>query len=263
MIPYTNMAPYRQLGPPRGCRFVPVIPRASIGALLSGEVVAAAVPVGGLKSLDGVVETVGRFGIAADGECMSVLFFSRLPFEEMHAPRTIRVTGESASSVRLLYLLLGSLLGFSRLPHVAAAGQVPDGELLIGDRALVKGQTAGDAQSLIITDLSRKWVEIHRLPFVFARWVVRKDASERIKSALSDWLDAFKAREPLLVDQAVPQAAEALHLPPAVIRRYFQVIRRSLDDRDIRGQQLFLRQIEALGRSPLFQPAVESVSRSS
>jgi predicted solute-binding protein len=67
MIPYSNMAPYRQLGEPRGCRFVPLVPKASIAALLSGEVVAAAVPVGGLNALDGVVETVGRFGIAAAG----------------------------------------------------------------------------------------------------------------------------------------------------------------------------------------------------
>lgn len=252
MIPYTNMAPYRQLGAPRGCRFVPVIPRASIGALLSGEVVAAAVPVGGLKTLDGVVETVGRFGIAADGECMSVLFFSRLPFREMYSPRTIRLTGESASSVRLLYLLLGNRHGFSRLPHIAAVGRVPDGELLIGDRALVRGQTAGGAKSLFITDLSRRWFELHRLPFVFARWVVRKDASESIKSTISDWLEEFKAREPYLVEQAIPEAAETLNLPPALIRRYFQVIRRSLDERDIRGQQLFFKQFEELGRSPLF-----------
>ncbi len=253
MIPYTNMAPYRQLGAPRGCRFVPLVPRASIGALLSGEIVAAAVPVGGLGALDGVVESVGRFGIAAEGECMSVLFFSRLAFEEMHAPRTIRVTGESASSVRLLYLLLGNVQGFSRLPHIAGDGRVPDGELLIGDRALVKGQTAGGAQLLFVTDLSRKWFDIHRLPFVFARWVVRKDASEPIKSSISAWLDEFKAREPSLVEQAIPEAAATLNLPPAIIRRYFQVIRRCLDDRDIRGQQLFLRKFEELGRSPLFQ----------
>jgi chorismate dehydratase len=120
MIPYTNMAPYRQLGAPRGCRFVPLVPKASIGALLSGEVVAAAVPVGGLAALDGVVETVGRFGIAAAGECMSVLFFSRFPFEAMHDPRTIRVTAESASSVRLLYLLLRHCHGVSKLPRIAA-----------------------------------------------------------------------------------------------------------------------------------------------
>ena len=255
MIPYTNMAPYRQLGAPCGCRFMPLVPKASIAALRSGEVVAAAVPVGGLAALDGVVETVGRFGIAAEGESMSVLFFSRFPFDAMHSPRTIRVTGESSSSVRLLYLLLGHAHGGSRLPHLVADGQVPDGELLIGDRALVKGQSAGDGQPLYITDLSRKWFDIHRLPFVFARWVVRKDAPEAIKSAIASWLDEFKAREPSLVEQAVPEAARTLDIAPAIIRRYFQVIRRSLDDRDICGQQQFLRQFERLVRTPLFRDA--------
>jgi len=255
MIPYTNMAPYRQLGAPRGCRFVSLVPRASIGALQSGEVVAAAVPVGGLAALDGVVETVGRFGIAAEGESMSVLFFSRVPFDEMHCPRTIRVTGESSSSVRLLYLLLGQAHGFRRLPHIAGDGQLPDGTLLIGDRALVNGQATGGKQPLFITDLSQKWFDIHRLPFVFARWVVRKDASESIKSAISEWLDEFKAREPYLVEQAVPEAARTLNIAPAIIRRYFQVIRRSLDERDMRGQQFFFRQFEERGRHPLFQTA--------
>jgi predicted solute-binding protein len=89
---------------------------------------------------------------------------------------------------------------------------------------------AGDDQPLFITDLSRRWFDIHGLPFVFARWVVRKDASDVIKSAISDWLDEFKAREPSLVEQAVPEAAGTLNIAPAIIRRYFQLIRRSLDE---------------------------------
>jgi predicted solute-binding protein len=100
--------------------------------------------------------------------------------------------------------------------------------------------------------LSCQWFDIHRLPFVFARWVVRKDASESIKSSIASWLDEFKAREPSLVEQAVPEAARTLDIPPSIIRRYFRVIRRSLDERDIRGQQLFERQFEKLGRTPLF-----------
>lgn len=253
MIPYTNMAPYRQLGEPCGCRFVPLVPRASITALLSGDVVAAAVPVGGLNALEGVVETVGRFGIAADGESMSVLFFSRVPFDAMHGPRTIRITGETASSVRLLYLLLGQRHGFGRLPRLAADSQSPDGELLIGDRALVRGQAAGDMPSLHVTDLSRRWSDIHDLPFVFARWVVRKDAPGSVKSAIAHWLDEFKDREASLVEQAVPAAAATLDLAPDIVRHYFQVIRRCLDERDIRGQELFFRMIARQGRQPLFQ----------
>lgn len=255
MIPYTNMAPYRQLGAPGGCRFVPLVPKASIGALMSGEVVAAAVPVGGMAALDGVVETVGRFGIAAAGKSMSVLFFSRVPFESMHHPRTIRVTAESASSVRLLYLLLRHRHGVNGLPRIAGDGCEPDGELLIGDSALVKGQMAVADRALYITDLSQRWFDIHRLPFVFARWVVRKDASGSIKSAVLAWLTEFKAREPSLVELAVPQAAKTLDIAPAIIRQYFQVIRRSLDERDLCGQAHFFKQFRQQGRSPLFQTA--------
>jgi len=202
-----------------------------------------------------VVETVGRFGIAAEGQSMSVLFFSRVPFAAMHTPRTIRVTDESSTSVRLLYLLLRKIHGLKGLPHIAGDGQVPDGELLIGDRALVKSQAAREATSPYITDLSQQWFDSHRLPFVFARWVVRKDAANMIKSAMTTWLDEFKAREAALVDQAVTEAAGNLGIAPGIVRRYFQVIRRSLEERDLRGQRLFLRQIEELGRNPLFRTA--------
>ena len=253
MIPYVNMAPYRILGPPAGCRFVPLVPRASIGALLAGDVVAAAVPVGGLAARAGVVETLGRYGIAARGECMSVLFFSRVSFAAMRAPRTVRITAETASSVRLLYLLLGHTHGFERLPRLAAEGQRPDGELLIGDRALINGQGPVGEPWTTITDLSSLWFQTQQLPFVFARWVVRSDAPDRVKSSLVDWLETFKASEPDLVERAVPAATHALGLAPAVVRRYFQVIRRCLDDDDIRGQERFCDLFARSARSPLFE----------
>ncbi len=254
MIPYTNMAPYRQLGAPRGCHFVPLVPKASIGALMSGSVVAAAVPVGGLARLGDAVETVGCFGIAAKGPSMSVLLFSRCIFERMHAPKTLRVTHESASSVRLLYLLLGQTLGFDRLPRLVSDSREPDAELLIGDRALIRGLApkADDAYAHV-TDLSTAWFTSHGLPFVFARWVVRKEAPESVKTAIAQWLDEFKAQEPFLVAQAVPEAAGRLNVSPDLIQRYFQAIRRCLDESDILGQQLFLEEIQRLGREPLFQ----------
>jgi predicted solute-binding protein len=256
MIPYTNMAPYRELGPPRGCQFVPLVPRDSIGALEAGTVAAAAVPVGGLGRLAGIVEPVENFGIAAKGASMSVLLFSRCPFEHLHAPRTLRLTHESASSVRLLFLLLGHTVGFHRLPVLADAGQTPDAELLIGDRALVRGQStsAGDSPTWV-TDLSQLWFEMHGTPFVFARWVVRKNCPQSVKAAIGDWLATFKAQESQLVARAVPAAAERLALPPGVVERYFSAIRRCLADSDLKGQQLFFQQMEQFGREPLFTNA--------
>ncbi|MFO7714892.1 MqnA/MqnD/SBP family protein [Desulfosarcina sp.] len=256
MIPYTNMAPYRQLAAPRGCHFVSLVPRASIGALLTGRVAAAAVPVGGLPQLAGMVETAGRFGIAAKGPSMSVLFFSHGPFEAMQAPKTLRLTSESASSVRLLFLLLGRTIGFDRLPNLATQGREPDGELLIGDRALIKGAAAGTGQPFDhVTDLSQVWFDWHGLPFVFARWVVRKDAPAPVKTAILEWLDEFKDQESVLVARAVPEAADRLKLPPDLVVRYFQAIRRCLDDSDLRGQERFFQEFEQVGRTPLFQNA--------
>lgn len=255
MIPYTNMAPYRQLGPPPGCHFVSLVPRKSIQALRSGTVVAAAVPVGGLAILKDAVETVGHFGIAANGPCMSVLFFSRIPFEAMHAPRTLRVTTETASSVRLLFLLMGGAFGFNRLPHLSAPGQAADGELLIGDRALIRGQAMqAEDQYTHITDLSQMWLMRKGLPFVFARWVVKKDAPAVVKAAIAGWLDRFEEAESALVEAAVAPCARALGLPEDLVRRYFAVIRRCLGEEDLKGQKLFFQELEQFGREPLFEP---------
>ena len=254
MIPYTNMAPYRELGPPAGCHFVPMVPTESVEALMTRSVAAAAVPVGALPRLEGRVESVGRFGIAARGACMSVLFFSRVPFESMHAPHCLRITAESASSVRLLFLLLGRTLGYDRLPRLVRDGQTPDAELNIGDRALIKGMADRNADEWsYVTDLSQKWFEIHGLPFVFARWVVGTDVALTVKNALARWLDEFKAREAELVARAVPRAACALNVTPELIERYFGVIRRCLGEGDIQGQRRFLREIEQAGKQPLFE----------
>jgi predicted solute-binding protein len=255
MIPYTNMAPYRQLGPPPGCHFVSLVPRQSIDALRTNAVVAAAVPVGGLATLGDSVETVGHFGIAARGPCMSVLLFSRRPFEELHTPCTLQVTRETASSVRLLFLLMGHAFGFDRLPKLSHAGQVPDGKLLIGDQALVRGQAlnAGDPYSHI-TDLSQLWTTVKGLPFVFARWVVKKDAPPAVKAAIQHWLETFKTKESTLVEMAVAPCALDLGLSEDVVRRYFSVIRRCLDTEDLKGQQLFIEQMEKFGRRTLFEP---------
>jgi chorismate dehydratase len=255
MIPYANMAPYRQLGAPRDCHFVTLVPKASVDALVSGQVTAAAVPVGGMCRLAGIIETVGHFGIAAKGASMSVLLFSRYPMEEMHAPKTLHLTPESASSVRLLYLLLGRRVGFNRLPHLAARGQAPDATLLIGDRALIKGvsDAAADAFPHVI-DLSQEWFDLYGLPFVFARWVVRLDTPDSTKRAIADWLDTFKANESILVQRSVPEAARRLSLAHNAVERYFQAIRRCLDESDREGQRLFFQLIDQFGRDRLFEP---------
>lgn len=244
MIPYANMAPYEQLGPPQGCYFVHCTPRNSIDALRSGAVLAAAVPVGGLTRLEGVVEPLGLFGIAAHREVMSVLFFSDHALDAFNNPAlTVSLTDESASSVRLLYLLMGYTQGFDRIPQLAAPGAPANGELLIGDAALKwhhQWEERGEVKSYrIVTDLAAQWDRHHQLPFVFARWVVRSDAPEAVKQSLKSWLDVFAGREPELIAAAAPKLAARLNLPHEYVARYLKVIRRCLTAEDQTGQERF------------------------
>jgi predicted solute-binding protein len=262
MIPYANMAPYRMLGEPDNCHFVTLVPRESIDALRRGTVLAAAVPVGGLPRLGDLVEPLGPFGIAARERSMSVLFYSRKPLSDFGPGDRIRLTTESASSVRLLYLLLGLKIGFRRLPELAEEGTEADGELVIGNKALVwawqlencPNAQAGPrpSQLRLVTDLASEWFAQEGLPFVFARWVVRRDAPAAVKAALSDWMDRFRRAEAALVAKAIPVTAGEMCAPEAALARYFEVIRRSLDPTDLAGQSRFESLWHRHGRSPLF-----------
>lgn len=269
MIPYTNMAPYRQLGPPAGCRFVPSVPSESVRALKAGKVLAAAVPVGGLAALDGVVEYLGPFGIAARERSMSVLLFSDRPFSEMLAPATVWLTGESESSVRLLYLLLGLRHGFDRLPRASRNPAQASAELIIGDAALkrvlldCRPEAEGPLfqcgpERTFVTDLAAEWFAAKGLHFVFARWVIRRDAPVDVKKAMAAWLEIFGQREGELVQDCTPQAAARLGVSTRVIDEYFKVIRRHLNDDDLAGQTLFLTELEKTAREPLFNPVSET-----
>lgn len=263
MIPYANMAPYREAGRPRGCVFVPLVPAASVAAIRRGAVLAAALPVGALPALADRVVPVGRYGIGAAQACRSVLVFSRRPFKDVRPSDPVRVTGESATSVRLLQLLLAENAAAPGRVRVREQGEVSEeaaGELLIGDRALQghrvwqAGRTAGTAFDRLldyphVTDLAGEWHRRYGCPFVFARWVVSRQAPPDMVSAVAEWLDSFRAREAEHVQQAVPKAAAATGLGAALIADYFHLIRRCFDADDLAGQALFLKKLKAERRN--------------
>jgi predicted solute-binding protein len=253
------MAPYREQGPPDGCAFIDLIPRESIAALQQKRVWAAAVPVGGLHILGGRVRFLGRYGIAARSEVMSVLFFADHPFEEFRRPMTIHLTGESASSVRLLYLLLGYRHGFREMPLIMNDAQArADGALRIGDTALhwawqMKQNGSADGYRHV-TDLAEQWNVRHGLPFVFARWVIHTEAPPSLYDTLMTWLERFREHEQDLIDQSGPKVAGGLGLPLDYVTRYLRVIRRCLTPDDDAGQALFRKELERHAADPLFAP---------
>lgn len=267
MIPYANMLPYRILGTPPHCCWHDYVPRDSVAALLAGKVMAAAVPVGALPGLADWVEPLGRYGIAARESSMSVIFFSARPFERIRLDERMHLTPDSATSVRLLYLLLSGL----QQPGVEHAARIKGdavGELIIGDRAMLRlnaWRQAGRGNDTLrkttksyphVTDLATCWYAAYGRPFVFARWVIRRDAPSEARTIMMDWLDQFELQEDALISRSIPLAAQRLGLPEAWFEEYYQCLRRVLRTEDLEGQALFLEEIRRRQIDRFVQPAL-------
>lgn len=108
----------------------------------------------------------------------SVLLFSSQPLPEL-AQSPIAITGESATSVHLLQILLREYYGFDKpqlyRPECSVEEIISSGGagLVIGDRAL-RAAKAGAAS--FVYDLGELWHSFCGLPFVFALWIVRQDS---------------------------------------------------------------------------------------
>ncbi|EAT16748.1 menaquinone biosynthetic enzyme MqnA/MqnD family protein [Desulfuromonas acetoxidans] len=125
-----------------------------------------------------------NYSISAFDEVQSVLFFSSTPLEELDGQK-IYLTGESATSVHLLYVILKEFYGCqtidSCVPEQPAENYLNKGKpvLLIGDRALKASLTVGPEKGRQY-DLAQLWHQHTGLPFVFALWIVHRHAYQRL-----------------------------------------------------------------------------------
>jgi chorismate dehydratase len=113
--------------------------------------------------------------IASLGEVYSVVLAHKKPLAEA---REIFCDPASLASVNLLKVLLaerGLRPEFKPLESYAAAAD-KDFVLLIGDRA-IEFQRAGHAGEIF--DLGEAWLEMTRLPFVYAVWALRRGIDNR------------------------------------------------------------------------------------
>jgi chorismate dehydratase len=117
--------------------------------------------------------------ISACGPVKSVLLFSRRPIEALEGA-AIALTGDSATSINLLQVILREFYGLRDyrcevparpVEEVIAAGGAA---LLIGDRALREALTG---RSRYVYDLAELWLEHTGMPFVFALWILRRQAA--------------------------------------------------------------------------------------
>ncbi|MBK8576029.1 MAG: hypothetical protein IPN90_10270 [Elusimicrobia bacterium] len=197
---------------------------------------AGVLPVVEAWRLEDRFEPLGRFGIAVKRQAMSVILFSKRPWEDLDWTQ-IGVTDQTSTSVQLLKVLLEGREGFS--VNMVDGFHDDDGaRLVIGDSALVP------AQNLLrefphMTDLGEQWHAWHGGPFVFARWVVRRTVPRYLREELIGSLDAALSEFDRNPDRVARQEAKSLKLPSQRLMDYFGGFIYRLGEREDQSESLF------------------------
>ena len=151
----------------------------------AGEILAGPLPLIEYLRLQDRFERLGHFGIAVRGRVRSAMLFSLKPIRQLDGA-TIAVTQETSTTACLLRLLLEQR--YQIMPSSYQRGQPAEADalLLIGDDALRFGHT--NQRYPFEVDLAFEWWLWQHLPFVFAVWAVRKDASPQEKKQIESSL---------------------------------------------------------------------------
>ena len=162
-------------------------------------------------------EPLGSYGIAVKRRAGSVLLFSKDPWEKLDgAP--IGVTDQTATSVRLLEVLLRNRDG--REPLLRNGFHSTDrARLLIGDSALTPPPDVL-AQFPHVYDLGEEWYRWQERPFVFARWMVRKNVPAYWRERLIDSLETALVQFSENRENICRQSARFLKRPTTFLSSY-------------------------------------------
>ena len=171
-MPYLNSAVFYARLEGDWFDLVELPPRNMAASMQKRELDAGPLPIAEVLRMKGsVVE--GSLGVATDGPARSVLLFSDVPVEDLSGD-TVAVSGHTSTSVQLLRILFADHWGIEDV-ELLGPDQECVAELLIGDAALKV--VYGGTGRRFVYDLSNEWKRLTGLPFVFARWVARADAS--------------------------------------------------------------------------------------
>lgn len=222
-IPYLNCALFfHEMEAHPDIRLAPLVPSALSAAATEGRVDAGPVPLVDTWELESSYAPLGDFCISTTAKARSVLLFSKRHFEELHGGE-IGVTGQSSTSVRLLKVMLARVWRVRPARFAGVDPHTNDAYLLIGDQALLERRGTPDHPH--VADLGEVWNQWTGLPFVFARWVVRRDVPAAAREELRDFLEQTLARGWSRLERIAAERASEVHMTPAEVREYLEGFR--------------------------------------
>jgi chorismate dehydratase len=193
--------------------------------------------------------------ITCDGPVHSVALFAKRPVEEL-TRCTVLLSASSRTSVLLLELLCRHRWGIApqfataraEAPDLASLAALPhEAVLVIGDAAL---HLASQAVYPVRVDLGEEWKAWTGLPFVFAVWASRRDASAAGVRAVHQQLLESRAWGLAHLDELAAAAAKNTGVAEAVCRDYLGDLDYALSYRHLAGLTDFFRRLAQDGRVP-------------
>ena len=254
-IPFINcILFFHALEGQSGVRLAPLVPSALSGAAARDAVDAGPVPLVDTWDIEDRYVPLGDFCISTFERARSVFLFSNVPFEQLDG-REIGITHQSSTSVRLLKVLLAHVWRVRPARFTALNARHNDAFLLIGDEAL--RHRRGVETHPRMADLGEVWQQWTGLPFVFARWVVRKDLPEADRERLCSLLEqSLESGWPRLEHIAASRAAE-LNMTIDEVREYLQGFRFRMTASEHEAIKKF-RELDAATRPARSQTSIES-----
>ena len=244
LVNNVSAEPFRLVAPNMEARLDELPPALAWREAAEGRADLALLPVAKLADVAEHMEPIGDFGVACEGAVGSVLFLGRMDLRRLLAEgRSVHLTVESETSRRLLAWLCRE--EFGRAPAIASDTQQAAGRLAIGDEALRLRQQSQAWP--VIVGLSEWWWRRTRLPFVFARWVIRRDAPAPLRQTALRWLNdcTDAALAPQGRDAMVRRAlAAGLFASAEEASAYFRQLRSRFRPAELAGEQAFLKALQ-------------------
>ncbi|MGH8068409.1 MAG: menaquinone biosynthetic enzyme MqnA/MqnD family protein [Candidatus Entotheonellia bacterium] len=240
-LPYLSCEPFYFEMERRGIELHDMVPSALVEAAARGEIDAGPMPLADCFRLDDQFHFLSGFCLATIRRAGSVVLHSKLPIHELTGAR-IAIPSEAATSSLLLKVVLTLKYQVQAAAYVTL-DDAYDAFLLMGSEGL--RHRHGVADYLHTYDLGEEWSQWTGLPFVFARWMVRKTIDRKevavledtLYVGLQDWADGlFRSSE----------SRDEVLMHPRDILEYTQGIRYFLGVPEQRAIDRFGRYLEQL-----------------
>ena len=250
-MPYLNSEAFYYAFDRAGMELHPMVPSVMARAADRGELDAGPIPLVDCFRLEDRFTPVNGFCIATVERARSILLFCKGPIEKLGGAM-VAVTEETSTSAQLLRVLLAHKYDVQPEGYVTLE-EPHDAYLLIGDNALRSKE--GDASFPFLYDLGQEWHDWTGLPFVFARWVVRRTAPAEQQRRLHDQLDS-SIREALANVEAIAHKCHAdLGLTPQEVMEYVRSFHYVAGKEEEQAEERFRHLLETLPKGEEYAQA--------